>query len=321
MAFRRSKFQPFSDLLLDLRRSSPVEGKGGPAANFALEKGLADSAEDRYWECLEDPASEYGWQQGHQAYLSRFIRRWQDLPQTFDQVNRANWLPRLASSQQLVRLEQVAGLAKWANGPDREPRILMDLLSRFLKGRDAQPARGAVEKLLQDYNSNRDLRPAFAGYWGEVRDLFEAAGQTGAWADRLRDRFGLGHLNPQGGEPIPVVLFRYRLKDLLSGLGPGDGCTVVPTVLDGALNPFFFPLPRQPGGGFPQPGGFCLNLEPEAKYRLSCEVLHRQLPYLPKHIFQVGWITRPPGKDCEQARRIHQRFLLDRFPKQLGGAP
>ncbi len=319
MAFQRSKFQPFSNLLLDLRRNSPVEKRGGPAASFAVERGVADSAEDRYWDFLTDPASEYGWQQGHQAYLSRLIRCWRDVPQTFEKVNQANWLPRLANSQQLARLEPLAALAKWANGPDCEPRVLMELFSRFLKRPDAQPTRGAVEKLLQDYNSNRDQRPAFAGYWGEVRDLFASADRKGAWADRLRDRFGLGHLNPQDGEPIPVVLFRYRLKDLLAGLGPGDGCTVVPTVLDGPLNPFFFPSPRHADKGFPQPGGICLNLEPDAEYRLSCEILHRRLHYKPKHIFQVGWISRPPGKECGQARRIHQQFLLDRFPNQLGG--
>lgn len=318
MAFERSKFRPFSDLLFDLRRNSPVERGGGPAANFAIEKGLADLAEDRYWECLSSPIGEAGWQRSHQAYLSRFVRRWQRAPQTFEEVNRPNWLPRLANSQQLVRLERLDSLSKWANGPDREPRALAELLTRYLARPEAQPTRGAVEKLLQDYNSNRDWRPAFAGYWGEVRDLFEPPCKPDGWADRLRDRFGLGQLDPRHGEPIAVVLFRYRLKDVMQGLGPLEGGTAVPTVLDGALNPFFFPSPRRLKGGFPQPGGFCLNLETGSEYRLCCEVLHRFLPYRPQHIYRVGWVMRPPGRDCQRARELHRQMLLQRFPGHFG---
>lgn len=297
MAFQRSEFQSFSTLLQDLLEQGGDHAQAGIAGGFLSEGCLSDPREDSYWGFLDNPPSPDGWLDGHQAYLSDRIQRRQGSPETFQEHNQNNWLPTLELPQMLVRMERLDDLAKGANGPDREPGSLAALLQGYLADPQSQPAKGAVEKLLDDYNSCRDLRPAFAGFWGEVEDLFES---SDGWADRLRDRFGLGHLDPQQGEPISVILFRYRVQDVKTAPPFSEAFAALPTVLDGTLNPFFLP------------GGHCMNLEPARegdKDAPSGEVVHRRLPYRPEHLFRLGRITTSPGKGCEQARRIHwERF-------------
>jgi len=46
---------------------------------------------------------------------------------------------------------------------------------------------------------------------------------------------------------------------------------------------------------------------------LTPEILHRAMPYTPDHVYKVGWITKRPGRTCEEARRIHFIWLSDEF--------
>ena len=67
-----------------------------------------------------------------------------------------------------------------------------------------------VQKFLDEWNRNRDFRPAFAAWEDQLLDEVAAPD----WPDRLRDRMGLGHYNPAAGTSVPVALMRYTVHDI-----------------------------------------------------------------------------------------------------------
>ena len=104
-----------------------------------------------------------------------------------------------------------------------------------------------------------------------------------------------------------MLLMRYRVSDVIDQHGDiQQNFAAIPTVLDSKLSPFFCPTPESIGHM-----GQTLNLSPgdENSYDFNCEVLHQYLDYRPVHVCRFGWITKPPGKTCEEARRIHLRYL------------
>ena len=112
------------------------------------------------------------------------------------------------------------------------------------------------------------------------------------------------------GEPIPVLLLRYRVGDVLNAASGETKITATPTVLDSGWGPFFCPTPVD---GWNE--GQALDLSPggEKKYLLNCEILHRHIEYQPSYLYRAGWITNSPGKTCEKARKIHLEFLQTDF--------
>ena len=65
------------------------------------------------------------------------------------------------------------------------------------------------------------------------------------WPHALRDRLGLGHYG--GGAELPVALMRYSLADVFLAQASRQlsvACAL-PTVLDGGMHQFFFPVPRE----------------------------------------------------------------------------
>ncbi|MEO5364253.1 MAG: hypothetical protein H7838_11610 [Magnetococcus sp. DMHC-8] len=262
------------------------------------------------------------WQQRH---AGRFLERelfvdpgdtLGNTPWTFRSDNENNWIhPHVARNRQLVRLEDARAVARRVGGYP-----VGELLSHIedFRGRDAgrqARARAWLTEFCAAWNEKRDLRPVFATYLDEVDDLLT----TPDWADQVRDRLGMGDLHPPAGDPgIPVLLLQYTVAETM-GDGADHPRLAVPTVLDGTLNPWFFPTPR-PGSRAPSEeseGGHTLNLntvDPN-NYRYGVELLHPKVAYTPDHLLRSGWIRRPPGLALETARSWHLplvRTYMDR---------
>ena len=307
MAFQRNKFSTFSKLLRVVQGSHLVEERA-LAENFILEERLTEAREESYAHYVMSPKDLGDWESEHKNYVSDKMKllQGQGTPETFSDLNSPNFLPEIEQDQFIVRVENIDKLAKVARYDD-DIALLADSFMKFLQDPKDQKAADIVEEFLLDCNKNRDLRPVFVGFWGEVKDLLD--GDDDQWANRLRDRFGLGRFDPKGSEPIPVLVLRYRVGDVVQAQPEERNFAAIPTVLDSRMSSFFCPTPRSCTEGYP------LDLTPgtENEYVFSCEILHRYIEYKASYVCRFGWITESPGKTCEEARRIHLEYLRDDF--------
>lgn len=303
MAFQRPQHSFLFDLLATARLSHWEER--AVVENFVLEERLTEAREDSYAQHVSAPADFGEWRFAHENYLSTRIRT--AVPETFADLNDANWLPHLDPDQFLLRVENLSQLLKLAHHDDNDLMPLYDHLHKLVANRNEHDAQQVVAEFLGDCNRARDHRPLFVGFWGEVKDLFEP--EQPDWPERLRDRFGLGHLDPMSGEPIPILVLRYRLRDVLAARTQDRNIAAVPTVLDGSFSPFFCPTPQT------LDKGQTVDLSPGTMndYRLICEILHRFIAYEPAFVYRVGLIAASPGKTGEEARGIHVQYLQDDF--------
>jgi hypothetical protein len=112
-----------------------------------------------------------------------------------------------------------------------------------------------------------------------------------------------------GGEPIPVLLLRYRVEDVITHQPDEPNFAAVPTVLDSTWSPFFCPVPE----GWREGQTLDLTSGTENDYELNCEILHRFIEYKASYVYRVGWITDSPGKTSEEARQRPFKYLRDDF--------
>lgn len=301
MAFQRPQYRFLFDLLPVARLSHWEERV--IAENFVLEERLSAAREGNYAQFVAAPADIGEWRFAHENYLSAKIRT--AAPEAFAELNERNWLPDLEPDQFVLRVENLAQLLKLAQHDENELTPLMDHMQRLITDRNDHEAEQVVAEFLADYNRARDHRPLFVGFWGEVKDLFEPEQKN--WPERLRDRFGLGHFDPMNGAPIPILVLRYRLGDVLAARPQDRNYAAIPTVLDGSFSPFFCPTPQT------LDKGQTVDLSPGTinDYRLICEILHRFIAYEPAFVYRVGLIAASPGKSGEEARGIHLQFLQD----------
>ena len=211
---------------------------------------------------------------------------------------------------ELLRVED-AGWACRLNGTDFE--TVCRHIEVYQGGNTAEKtaAENFLDRFVATWNDARDKRPMFATTWLEVDDVFDDSADD--WAERLRDRLGLGHYAPsEGGAPVPVFAMRYPLEEVHAASG-GAGTPAVPTLLDGRLSDFFFPSPLPGRGADPNPClGHSLNLAPvatESHYELGIELLHPRLDYLPRHFLRGGLIAHPAAMPLERARQFHLPWL------------
>jgi hypothetical protein len=304
MAFQRNKFKNFLSLFKTIQGVSPEEI--AVAENFILEERLSEFREDSYDQFLTSPRDFGDWSFNHENYVGNKIKllHGRGDPETFTDMNRLNWLPDLEPNQMLIRVENLEQLVEVIRY-NVDLTQLNDYFSNYIENKDRDSA-DVIKDFLFHCNRFRDLRPAFVGFWGEVQDLLDK--NVTDWANRLRDRFGLGHLDPFNGKPIPVLVFRYRVSDVIQFAKPqNQNFAAIPTVLDSSLSPYFCPTPQ----GLKE--GQTLDLSPGTAndYALNLEILHCYIDYKIDYIYRVGWITEAPGKTCEQARRIHFEYLKD----------
>lgn len=172
-------------------------------------------------------------------------------------------------------------------------------------------AENFLTRFVATWNVERDKRPLFVTTELEIDDILQDT--SPAWAERLRDRLGLGHLSPAAGAAsIPVFVMRYPLEEIYAAHS-AKGEPAIPTLLDGTLNDFFFPSPIPGPEADANPClGHSLNLATvtsENDYKLGVELLHKRIDYLHEHFFRTGIIANPFTMPLERARSFHLPWL------------
>ena len=236
------------------------------------------------------------WAEANQLYLERYCSVPSlSVPDAFLEINQTVWLDSLSDNQSLVRIE---ALARPLQNSDLDLDGLTDLLQRADDGDgDAAPA---VRTFFDAWNQRRDARPAFAAFYDEVQKESDDAD----WPHALRDRLGLGHYG--GGAELPVALMRYSLADVLSAQASRQlsAACALPTVLDGGMHEFFFPVPRE------HLYGATVHLLPGLADTLTAEIVHCRIDYQRTHLYRLGTITQPHQLTDNQLRDARDLHLL-----------
>ena len=284
-------------------------------SRYTIEVAVADNcrfderAGDGRWQRFEDLLSELvasrgevGWQdwtEANRLHLDRYCNvPSTSVPDAFLDINRSAWLDGLSDNQTLVRIETL-------NRPLHNSGLDLDSLDDLLQraGRGDGAAARAVQFFFDAWNQRRDARPAFAAFYDEVQQESE----DDDWPHALRDRLGLGHYGHAGGAPLPVALMRYSLADVYSAQASQQQRSIacaLPTVLDGGMHPFFFPVPRE------HPYGATVHLLPGRADTLTAEIVHCRIDYRREHLYRLGTVTRPHGLNDGQLREARDLHLL-----------
>lgn len=224
------------------------------------------------------------------------------VPDTFGTSNADNRWTGIEENLYLLRIED-------ANFALRDSGVDLTELERAVTNRD----NAILQRVCQAWNANRDRRPAFATTEITVKDLLVSAGED--WTHALRDNLGLGHFDPAtGSPPIPVLLMQYAVGAVTQDRHSGASGFAIPTVIDGRLNPYFFPTPRaKPGSEAAQyEVGRAINLahaSNQTDYQMGLELVHSFLEYRPEHILRIGYISRPLNCDLSTLRSLHLAWL------------
>lgn len=291
--------------------------------NFLWDERPGDAAVDLYANRLGTGAVADldDWHGRHNNFLKREIqigRGKPEIPLTFRAINDLNRLRLIEPSLYLIRVEEATWPCDLAGIAVED---LRSHIEQFAKGDDA--AKDFLKGLASRWNAKRDQRPLFATTELEVEDLLD---DRSDWAERLRDRLGLGHYDPAyAGKPVEIVLMRYTVQEVLDSLDNGVGHPAVPTLLDGGLNPFFFPtpFPSEEGEAGADFRGHTLNLSPVAgknEYSMGVEMLHPSIAYQPEHFYRVGVIANFVALPLEKARAFHLPWLQLNFGRDDFGA-
>lgn len=283
--------------------------------NFAIEERVVDTRLQHYGRALRN-ASMCDLGAFRQQHRTRYLDEHQfvekddgAVPDTFNvALNGSNFWTGIDDNVVLYRLEQVSWALKGSSVDQAE-------LERSVRDANAKPdpmpdtARTLLQRVVDEWNDRRNLFPSFATTSDEVADLLAEPD----WANRLRDHLGLGHLNPAPGRTEAVLLMRYTVKEVRAAKAARIQGFCIPTVLDGTLNPWFFPTPARAGTeGAVYEQGRAVNLAPansESDYRMGLELIHSYLDYRPEHIVRWGLISRPHQADLAQQRRWHLSWL------------
>ena len=245
----------------------------------------------------------HDWTEADRLHLDRYCNVPRpSVPDAFLEINRSAWLDGLSDNQSLVRIEAL-------NRPLQDRGLDLDGLKDLLQRADSGDgdAGRAVRSFLEAWNQRRDARPAFAAFYDEVQQESD----DDDWPHALRDRLGLGHYGHAGDAPLPVALMRYPLADVYSAQTPQpqpSSACALPTVLDGGMHPFFFPVPRE------HPYGATVHLQPDRADTLAAEILHCRIDYRREHLYRLGTITRPHqlnGSQLREARDLHLLALRE----------
>ena len=236
------------------------------------------------------------WAEANQLHLDRYCNvPSPSVPDAFLEINQSAWPDSPSDNQSLVRIE---ALARPLRDTDLALGDLTDLLRRADDG-DGDAAR-AVRTFFDAWNLRRDARPAFAAFYDEVQEESDDAD----WPHALRDRLGLGHYG--GGAELPVALMRYSLADVFLAQASRQlsvACAL-PTVLDGGMHQFFFPVPRE------HPYGATVHLLSGLADTLTAEIVHCRIDYQRTHLYRLGTITRPHRLTDDQLRDARDLHLL-----------
>lgn len=304
------RLSPYNDLLTRASRSADAV-VAAVADNCRFDERASEERWREFEAMLPEPSSiAWGdWAEAYQLYLEKGFAVWRpSVPDAFLPANQSAWLDGLAENQSLVRIE---GLDQ----PLRSSTLELDELAQLLE-RDDDEAQHAVRSFIDSWNRARDARPAFAAFADEVQVELD----DNDWPHALRDRLGLGHYSAPGDARQPIALMRYSLADVYAAQARQSIANAfsLPTVLDGGMHKFFFPVPRQ------HPYGASVHLVPQLADTLTAEVLHCKVDYERRHICRLGEITRPVQLDDQQlreARDLHLYALREACGRDDFGEP
>ncbi len=303
-----SNFRSFLDKLA--RSSNTVEAAIADNCRFE------ERASGQRWEQFEiylphDDGGAITWEDWAEAdelhIKKRFTVPSTSTPDTFLAINRSAWKKGMAENQDLIRFEHLATPLKgmWDDGSTLEEKLenLRDLLTRADSGKDYE-AEQSVADFFELWSSRRDNRPSFAAFFDEVREECD----DDDWPHALRDRLGLGHYGGSSDVLIPVALMRYSLKEVIEAQQDKKVPTAcaLPTVLDGGMHEYFFPVPTA------YPFGATLHLDPPNAEVLTAEILHFRIEYERKHLLKLGFITkshRQHDNVLRESRDLHLTAL------------
>jgi len=221
------------------------------------------------------------------------------VPYSFLEINCNAWLIKdkdIETNRIVVRLEN---LTRWLEKENFSFETLQDLLDS--KDADKQ---ARLAHHVEEWNDIRDGRPMFAAFYDEVQNEANNAD----WQHQLRDRLGLGHYNATKNVPIPVALMRYSLDEVLAAAKSSTilipNAFALPTVLDGGMHEYFFPVPKE------RPCGATLHLGPNLANTLTAEILHYRIDYKVEYLWKIAWITRPHQIDDKNLCKARDSHLL-----------
>lgn len=276
--------------------------------NYRWDERVSDSRRGAYVAALPDTlVNIQAWSEAHNIRWLKNRIAHAALPETFTDSNAAAALRGPITSpdgqrQELVRLECLDYAIE--EGLVRHADALIHHVEVFHKREKAdhftvKDASDSVQAICDALDSPFARSPRFAAFAQELQDDIDAAD----WVTRLRDRLGLGHYRPTTRFPTRVLaLMRYTVEDVVKAASKAGATNqlTVPTVLDGELNEFFFPSPRE------LDYGRTLNLADDRTCaRLAAEVLHMRIDYQPKHVWKVGVVTTRPDKVVKTLRENH----------------
>lgn len=303
--------------LVRSRRADPSLSANERAVyeNFVLEERVATDRLQKYanalafspFGSLDDFSKEH---RKHYLDEHQFIDKDEgSVPDTFDpNLNGSNFWRGIDDNVVLYRLEQVSWALKGSSVDqvELEPCVPKDAAQ---PGHMPDASRTLLQRVVDEWNARRNLYPSFATTADEVADLLTEPD----WANRLRDHLGLGHLNPAPGKIEAVLLMRYTVQEVRAAKVARTQGFCIPTVLDGTLNPYFFPTPVHGGDeGSVYEQGRAVNLasaRTESDYCMGLELIHSYLDYRPEHIVRWGVISRPHQADLAERRRWHLSWL------------
>ena len=304
----------YSEFLFDASRCANV-AVAAPADNCRFDEWAGTER----WAAFEELLGPNGattwcdWSEAHTRHVEERCNVARPaVPDAFLDANQSAWLEGLSENQSLVRVEDLRRVLR-DSGLDLQG--LGDLLQRADEGDD--DASQAVRVFFAVWNEGRDARPAFAAFWDEVQNELHDAD----WPHALRDRLGLGrYSDPEvQPQPIPIALMCYSVADVGAAQeGQLRTACALPTVLDGGMHEFFFPVPRE------HPFGATVHLVRDKADTLTAEVLHCRLDYERPHLYRLGEITRfdrPDDDQLREARDLHLYALQEVCGREDFGEP
>jgi hypothetical protein len=213
----------------------------------------------------------------------------------------------------LIRLVPVADLAYLSNKTEDHIFSLGEQVLLSQNPRD--PAYVELSMILDSaFNGPRaDHRPVFAAFYEDFKEELQAP-TNDMWANQLRDRLGLFHINQSKplGLPRKVFLFRYPVREVPRHAGKSSSRPLaIPGVLDQNLFEAFCPAPRE------LDRGRLVNLKADALEEPAREVLHLFMPMKVEHLFRAGKVTNPVPEDLKNPRRDHLIWMRLHSDRQL----
>lgn len=286
--------------------AAPVEDEHVVAWNLHHDEQIEPGRQATYETCVAGAGAFVDWNAGHSSYVKEQVNVDRNgIARTFDSDNKLAQFGSLEENQWLLRVERLNRAFASAS-----QLTGFDALERAVSHSQAgdPTAQAALDRFMVEWNQQRDGRPQFASFKGEVVDEFDSVD----WPNKLRDRLGLGHFNPAASGAIEVAVMVYPASCVTRQQRRlGSACTAGfsrPTVVDSDLNLFFYPIPL--GANY----GAALHLAEGCAGVLTQEVLHLSFDYSREHIKKIGRISSPCqiGMSLSAARNHHLGALKSR---------